>query len=434
MSKYILLLFLILIGCSKSYIDSTDDDVTTSYPMQVVSTYSSVDYTEMSFYYSDPALVHQIEIRRDTIEVPLTEYDGESVFFDDSYERIFYDYNELFDQETLSQSTTYYYSIFYRGDDNSIPPIRITDVLLNTLTYKEGMLQLVDELTDFSLNLNENISFLLSSELAAVLFDEVAEVSTVLDLSILGKFDGLIVQSLQYSPNNIVQDSTQLSNNLSFMSYLNSSKAILAVDYCTVSDTACIKTSRQTYTDKDIIGLIRPESFDNIVDDLPSIINETSNTSITDITDTDLKNFIFLDSPFDGMISQLTTSNYDLVVMTPFSETQSWDTLFTAADITSLKVKENGTSTRLVYAYIDITRIFQTNGFYWETDWNDIDTRPNWVVANISDNSADYYIKYWRSDWKTILKSILPSIINAGYDGIVFGGADKYSVFPLQLD
>ncbi|MEC8677989.1 MAG: hypothetical protein VXX85_03950 [Candidatus Margulisiibacteriota bacterium] len=436
MSRFILLLFLILIGCSKSYIDSTDDEVTITEPMQVISTYSSVDFTEMNFYYSEPGIVNQLEIRRDTTEIPLTQYDGDLVFLDNVYNTVFYDYSETTDQETLSQGTTYYYSIFYRGNDVSVPPIRIDDLTLTTLTYKQGMLQLLDELTDFSINLNDDLEFLISSDLANVLFDEAMEPPTILDATIANKFDGIIVQSLQYVPDNTLQDSDQFDSNLNFLSLLSNSKVTFAVDYCTSTHTEeCINPSRNTYTNNDIVGFIRPESLDNIVDDLPGIINETSNTNITDINDGDLKNFIFLDSPFDGMVSQLTTSNYDLIIMTPFDNdpSLSWDSLFSAEDVNSLKVKSNGESSRLVYAYIDISRIFKTNDFYWQTEWDQLEERPNWIDANISDNSDDFYIKYWRNDWKSILKQVLPLIINAGYDGIVFGGVGQYADFPLQI-
>ena len=392
--------------------------------MQVVSTYSSVDFTEMNFFYTEPSLVNQLEIRRDTTEIPLTQYDGELVFLDDAYQTIFYDYSETTDQETLSQGTTYYYSIFYRGNDVSVPPTRIDDLTLRTLSYKEGMLQLLDELTDFSINLNNDLEFLISSELAHVLFNEALESPAILDASVANKFDGMVVQSLQYAPDNTLQDSDQFDSNLNFLSLLSNSNTIFAVDYCTSTNSLCINNSRITYTDNDIIGLIRPQSIDNIDDDLPSIINESNVSSITDINDTDLKNFIFLDSPFDGMVSQLTTSNYDLIIMTPFDQSQLWNSLFSAEEVNSLKVKSNGVSNRLVYAYIDISRIFETNDFYWQTEWDQLEERPNWIVANIESNSADYYIKYWRHDWKLILKQVLPSIINAGYDGIVFGGGD----------
>ena len=241
---------------------------------------------------------------------------------------------------------------------------------------------------------------------------------------------------MQYSDTNVEQDSAQFNSNLNFLSYLKSSKVIFAVDYCTSTNVEeCINPSRNTYTSNDIVGFIRPESLDNIVDDLPGIINASGVSSITNINDADLKNFIFLDSPFDGMVSQLTTSNYDLIIMTPFDNdpSLSWDSLFSAEDINSLKVKSNGVSNRLVYAYIDISRIFKTNDFYWQTEWDELEERPNWIETNISDNSDDYYIKYWRNDWKSILKQVLPLIINAGYDGIVFGGVGRYADFPLQI-
>ena len=156
--------------------------------MHVISTYSSVDFTEMNFYYSEPGIVNQLEIRRDTIEIPLTQYDGDLVFLDNAYNTVFYDYSETTDQETLSEGTTYYYSIFYRGNDVSVPPTRIDDLTLTTLTYKQGMLQLLDELTEFSINLNDDLEFLISSELANVLFNEALESPTILDATIANKF------------------------------------------------------------------------------------------------------------------------------------------------------------------------------------------------------------------------------------------------------
>ena len=93
MSKYFLILIIILISaCSKSYIESDDDDTTTQAPLSVSSTYSSVDYTQMNFSYLSPEIIKQVEVRRELNEPPLTEYDGELVFLDTSYQTSFFDY------------------------------------------------------------------------------------------------------------------------------------------------------------------------------------------------------------------------------------------------------------------------------------------------------------------------------------------------------
>ena len=84
---------------------------------------------------------------------------------------------------------------------------------------------------------------------------------------------------------------------------------------------------------------------------------------------------------------------------------------------------------QLGYAYIDISKIWNNNQYYWQVSWND--ERPNWVPQSVTPNSSDYHIKYWRKQWIDILKNILPSVTSKGYDGIVFGGAERFSNFPL---
>ena len=84
----------------------------------------------------------------------------------------------------------------------------------------------------------------------------------------------------------------------------------------------------------------------------------------------------------------------------------------------------------MVYAYIDISKIWKTNSYYWKPLWND--ERPDWVPQSILLDSDDFYIKYWRDDWLAILKTILPNVIQKNYDGIVFGGGERFSDFPLS--
>ena len=49
-----------------------------------------------------------------------------------------------------------------------------------------------------------------------------------------------------------------------------------------------------------------------------------------------------------------------------------------------------------MYAYIDISKIWKTNPYYWKPIWND--DRPDWIPKQIGVTDS-FYIKYWRDDW-----------------------------------
>ena len=80
------------------------------------------------------------------------------------------------------------------------------------------------------------------------------------------------------------------------------------------------------------------------------------------------------------------------------------------------------------YAYIDISKVWKTNPYYWNVIWND--QRPDWIPAQIGVTDS-FYIKYWRNEWLDILKTVLPNVISKNYDGIVFGGGDGFDNFPI---
>lgn len=432
MSKYFLLFIIIIFfGCSKTYIDSDDSNTTTTDPFTLSSTYSSVDFAEMNFAYTNPELVRQVEVRRETSEIPLTEYDGQLVFLDSTNQTSFYDYKVTEDQETLAQNTTYYYSIFYRTNDLTVPPKRLKDVTIKTLSYQEGMLQFLMELITYSLSLNSNLKFISSTELLSLFLNTTVDPPTFANENLINAIDGVLVQSLKYKQTNTSQSLTQMSSNNTYIDTLKTNERIFAIDYCTVTNTACINDARSNYLNRDVVGLIHPTTVSDLNNDFPALIDESATSEITSLQDTDLKNFVFIESAYTNMISQLSTSNYDLIIMSPFTSLD-WSTLFTSTQIESLKSKSNGTSKRLVYAYVDVSKVLKTNPFYWKTLWNELESRPNWIDKNITTNSDDFYIKYWRNEWKAIVKSVLTSVVNAGYDGIVFGGGEKFANYPMD--
>ena len=71
-------------------------------------------------------------------------------------------------------------------------------------------------------------------------------------------------------------------------------KKVFAIDYLSKTNTAGLNISRSNFINRSLIGFDRPGSTTNIFSNLPSVINEDANSSITSLSDADLKNFIFL--------------------------------------------------------------------------------------------------------------------------------------------
>ena len=336
------------------------------------------------------------------------------------------DYQTNDDVPTLSPDSKYYYSIFYKSGVSTNASIRIKDFDIQTLSYKSGMMQIIQEFITYSKTKNASLNYMLSSELTDLIFESDKTFSnTTLMLDIAG----FIVPSLLYSPTDTEQDVTKRNQNYIFIEELIKTKPVFAIDYLSNTNTSGLNTSRANFSNRSLIGFNRPGATTNFFENLPTVIDENANTTISSLTDTNLKNFIFLDAPVTNLVASLNVTNYDLIVMTPF-KSQAWDSLsnmYTSTEVNSLKTKANNTNQRLVFAYIDLSRVWK-DSFYWQTAW--LDKRPNWIDPNVTTNSLDYYVKYWRNDWKTIIKQILDKVTVSGYDGIVFGGTDVYSKHP----
>ncbi len=368
----------------------------------------------------------QIQIRRENTETPLTVYDGDLVILDTTFKTYHMDYQTNDDVPTLSPDSKYYYSIFYKSGVSTNASIRIKDFDIQTLSYKSGMMQIIQEFITYSKTKNASLNYMLSSELTDLIFESDKTFSnTTLMLDIAG----FIVPSLLYSPTDTEQDVTKRNQNYIFIEELIKTKPVFAIDYLSNTNTSGLNTSRANFSNRSLIGFNRPGATTNFFENLPTVIDENANTTISSLTDTNLKNFIFLDAPVTNLVASLNVTNYDLIVMTPF-KSQAWDSLsnmYTSTEVNSLKTKANNTNQRLVFAYIDLSRVWK-DSFYWQTAW--LDKRPNWIDPNVTTNSLDYYVKYWRNDWKTIIKQILDKVTVSGYDGIVFGGTDVYSKHP----
>ena len=424
MSKKLFIIFLILFSaCAKDYIDKEDESTQPTAPLSVKSVNVNVDTISFVFEYASPEKLTQLQVQRDTEEVPLTHYDGETVFFSNIVQSGFLDYRTSIDEPSLSQNTKYHYSVFYRDGSFDSPPKRLNDYTLTTLTYKEGMRNLLNSLFNISKTYDSGLDLLISSELAILLFNQEDTKYELLDTDLFFNLDGLLIPSLMYKSDTVNQDATLRSTNEELIALLKNHKRVLSVDYCT--NPTKINNSITNSGALDIVGFVRPLDSTNFFANLSTTIqSKDESTSITSIDSTNLKNFIFIDFPLSGAdFNTLKSKPYDLIIISPFSS-NDWNDLYSNADVTALKVKDSvENSSRLVYAYIDISKIWKTNPYYWKPIWND--DRPDWIPKQIGVTNS-FYIKYWRDDWVAILQTLIPTVISKNYDGIVFGGGEGF--------
>lgn len=433
MSKllYLLCYLILSTSCAKDYIEAPLDNTPSTDAITLSSTYASVDFSEFNLIYNWDNIL-QLQIRRESFETPLTVYDGHLVVLDTSRRQLFKDYRVNKDLPALLPGNTYYYSIFYTVGSVESAPVRVKDFDITTLTYQQGMLQLFTELIDYSNSLKDSYDVIVSTELVRLFFDNVDSIPEFINQNLINTLDGILVPSLKYFETDSAQDASQLSQNLSLLSKFPSNKLKLAIDYVSSTNTVALNDSRNHFTSNGIIGFNRPGSDDSLFLNLPSVFSEVHDSDIQNLTDETLKNFVFVDTPVSNLVNDLNTTNYDLIIMTPF-KSSPWASLsdvYSYSEVKSLKTKSDGASKRLVFAYIDLVRIWE-DSYYWHASWSEENVRPNWIDKKISTNSKDHYVKYWRREWSTIIKPVIDAVINSGYDGIVLGGGEFYTKYPI---
>lgn len=433
MSKllYLLCFFILSTSCAKDYIEVPADNTPSTDAITLTSTYASVDFSEFNLVYNWDNIL-QLQIRRESFESPLTVYDGDLVLIDTSRRKFFKDYQVNEDFPALLPGNTYYYSIFYTADSTEFSPVRVKDFEITTLTYQEGMLQLFTELIDYVDSKDDSYDVIISTKLVRLFFDNVDSTPEPINQNLMNKLDGILVPSLKYFETNSAQDDSQLLQNLSLLSKFPSNKLKFAIDYVSSTNTVALNDSRAHFTSNGIIGFNRPGSDDSLFQNLPSVINEVHDSDVQKLTDETLKNFVFIDTPVVDLVEKLPSTNYDLIIMTPFKSSPwaSLSNVYSYSEVQSLKTKSNDVNKRLVFAYIDIGRIWE-DSYYWEASWSEENVRPNWIDKTITTNSKDHYVKYWRREWSAIIKPVIDAVINSGYDGIVLGGGEFYTKYPI---
>lgn len=428
---YLLCFFILSTSCAKDYIEKSVQTVPSTDAVSLSSTYSSVDFSEFNIVYNWDNIL-QLQVRRESFETPLTVYDGELVVLDSSRRQSFKDYKINDDLPSLLPGNTYYYSIFYKTDSMDSSPVRVKDFEITTLTYQQGMLQLFNELIEYTNSIKSSCDVIISTELVRLFFKNVDLTPELLNQDLVNNIDGVLVPSLKYFKTNSSQDASQYSENITLLSKLPSTILKLAIDYVSSTNTIALNDSRDHFITNGIIGFNRPGSDLSLLLNLPPVINEVHDSDVQKLTDETFNNFVFVDTPISNMVPDLNNTNYDLIIMTPFKNSPwaSLSDVYSYSDVQSLKTKSNGVNTRLVFAYIDVGRIWE-DAYYWNNAWNELNVRPNWIDRSLLTNSKDHYVKYWRREWSDIIKPVINAVIDSGYDGIVFGGGEFYMNYPI---
>ena len=422
------LLMASLVACTQNTIPHDDATNDPAPPFTVSTAYVSVDYAQFTLNYTDFDAVSWVEVRRDTSAFPATTYDGDLVFLDTTFKNELYDYNPITGTATLSPHQSYYYSVFYAPTAQA-KPIKLTDISIKTLSYKAGMHQTLQELMAAARAAQPNLQFMIASNRADVLLDTDAMETVFTTHPVITSLSGVVLTPLQFDYANGYTTRDTPGITPQERALFPTDMPLFGLDYADANNATTITAAQAYASDNNIIELVRPHSLSGL--SAMTLPSDTTTDAISHVADA--KNFIFMDRADEvtTYLDALKSSDYDLIIMTPFSADSSWESPRSAEDVDALRTKSTGNS-RLVFAYIDISRVFSTDTTYWQSEWNNIQSQPQWINKNITPNSPDYYANYWRHEWKTILKTMITTIATKGYNGIVWGNTHVYAQFPIN--
>ena len=125
----------------------------------------------------------------------------------------------------------------------------------------------------------------------------------------------------------------------------------------------------------------------------------------------------------------LAAAPYDLVVIDHAPHPQKdVEIPFTAAEISPLKIKPDGTR-RIVLAYLSIGEA-ERYRYYWQPAWDVSATRPKWLGPENPRWPGDYAVQFADPDWQSVIfgapESFLDRIIRTGFDGVYLDRVDAF--------
>ena len=101
---------------------------------------------------------------------------------------------------------------------------------------------------------------------------------------------------------------------------------------------------------------------------------------------------------------------------------------YTPADILPLKTQPNG-KRRIVLSYLSMGEA-ERYRYYWKPEWDDNDTRPQWIGQENAQWPGNYLVNYTDPEWQSLIfgtpESYLDRIVAAGFDGVYLDRADAF--------
>jgi cysteinyl-tRNA synthetase len=173
--------------------------------------------------------------------------------------------------------------------------------------------------------------------------------------------------------------------------------------------------------DNPLISLITSRWRENI--DFPSNLFRSETPASLE----DVKTWLYiLDVNLSqDMVSQITTSTYDMVVI-DFITSEENNTDYPLDEVVH-QLQTQGRQ-RIVLAYIDIGEA-EDYRTYWNPDWQIGD--PEWIIGLDPDGwEGNYPVAYWWEEYREIWlaeNGYLQGILDAGFDGVYLDWVEAYS-------
>ena len=191
-----------------------------------------------------------------------------------------------------------------------------------------------------------------------------------------------------------------------------------------------------SYQRNNALGFISFAADERDLNGIPDYPADPYNANSRDITSlADADNFLYLINPENystksAFLAALQATDYDLILIDLFYENDtSGPEALTTADITSLKVKENGAS-RLVICYMSIGEA-EDYRYYWDESWDS--SPPEWLERENPAWEGNYKVRYWDEGWQNIIfgseDAYLDRVITAGFDGVYLDIIDAFEYF-----
>jgi cysteinyl-tRNA synthetase len=189
-----------------------------------------------------------------------------------------------------------------------------------------------------------------------------------------------------------------------------------------------------SYSQNHLAGYISFAADERDLNRIPAypdpIFNE--NTDVVDSLEA-VRNFLYILDPSDfgskqGLIQAVTATNYDLLIMDLFWESE----VFSPAEVLALRQKANG-GKRLLLAYMSIGEA-EDYRYYWDPGWKN--QPPVWLDQENPAWKGNFKVRYWEPEWQSIIfgndSSYVKQILDAGFDGVYLDIIDAFEFYEGQ--